>query len=394
MNTCLFSYPDILERIFHLPKSAAGERSLSNMTRLCSYLGEPQKAFSVIHVAGTNGKGSVCTKIASALQAQGYRTGLYTSPHISSFCERIQIDGILIPEDDVCRLYPQVLKAIEACGISAGFFEIATLLAFLYFREQQIEIAVIETGLGGIYDATNIVSPLLSIITSIGFDHQEILGRTLQEICHAKAGILKQNTPAVLGPTVPIAWVQPIAEKKRCRLFQSTLKSKSYDRENQEIARVALQTISERFPVESSALEVGLQKSPPCRFERHQIRGKELILDVAHNPQGFERLLELLRHRYPGAAYRFVCGFSRGKDIGECAELIQKNASAVHLVSGSHPRLAAVGEIAPYFDPKKTFLENSIQESIQNTLATHCHEIVVITGSFFIMDEARSNLPL
>lgn len=351
------------------------------MEKLCAFFSHPERAFPTIHVAGTNGKGSVCTKMAAALQCQGYRTGLYTSPHISSFCERIRIDGVPISETEICRLYQQIRE------MGAVFFEIATLLAFLYFREQKVDIAVIETGIGGAYDATNVISPLVSVITSIGYDHQEILGQSLQEICRAKAGILKPNTPVVLGKTVPAAWVIPLAEKKGCPLLQTTTAYANYDEENREVARLALEAISDRFPIQPAALKKGLQAKPPCRFERREVRGKELILDVAHNLQGFERLLDQLRYSYPHSSFRFVCGFSRGKEIGACAKLIENAASAVHLVSKNHPRLASVEELAPYFNSPA--LEASIDQGIRNAcLVSSGSEVIVITGSFFIMDEA------
>jgi len=389
------SYSSIIERIFQLPKSVQGSASFEDMMQLCQYLGSPQIAYPTIHVAGTNGKGSVCTKMAAALQQQGYRCALYTSPHISSFCERIQINGVFISEAEVCKLYPQVMDAIEACSTSASFFEIATLLAFLYFREQKVEIAVIETGIGGLYDATNVIYPLVSIITSIGYDHQELLGYSLQEICNAKAGIIKRGKPLVLGPTVPPEWLEPVAQKQKSHLYQSHFAGEDYDRENQEIARLALETISEDFPIEKSALAEGLQVRPPCRFEPY-LREKVVILDVAHNPQGFARLIDRLKVSYPGASYRFVCGFSQGKEIGAIAKLLQRQASTIHLVSGAHPRLASIEEIASYFDSNKTPLiqECSIAQGIRHACQAESQrlEIVIVTGTFFIMHEARMAL--
>ena len=359
------------------------------MEKLCSYFGHPETAFPTIHVAGTNGKGSVCTKIAAALQNQGYRTGLYTSPHISSFCERIRIDSIPVAEEEICKLYPKVLQAIETCELTPIFFEIATLLAFLLFREQNVEIAVIETGLGGLYDATNVVRPLVSVITSIGLDHQEILGSSLQEICQAKAGILKPDTPAILGKTVPTEWILPLAQEKRCPLLQTTLSHPNYDEENRATARLALQSISDQLLLEPAAITAGLQAMPPCRFERRRFAEKDLIFDVAHNLQGFERLIALLHYHFPSAALRFVCGFSKGKEIDAIAKLIEPAASAIHLVTGPHPRLAPLDELAPYFPPQKTLLENSIAKGVQNACeAAAASEVIVVAGSFFIMEEA------
>ncbi len=383
MNT----YSDILKQIYSLSKGESN-RSLSNMQRLCAHFGDPQNSFSVIHVAGTNGKGSVCEKIAAALELQGYRTGLYTSPHIESFCERIRLDSAMISEEEIIELYTEIQSKIDS---SCTFFEIATLMAFLYFQKQQVGIAVIETGLGGLWDATNVVTPLLSIITTIGFDHKEILGHTIEEICQAKAGIIKPDVPVVIGPNVPIEQIRP---KATAELYQACSEEKEYDLENQEIARLALHIIARDFPLDPAAIEEGLKAKPPCRFERHQLE-KPVVLDVAHNPQGFVRLIEQLQKEYPNHSLRFVCGFSKNKEIVECAQLIEKHASAIHLVSGAHERLASVQEIRKAFDsPRSIFLEKSIAEGIQHSLSARSEnpEVVVIAGSFFIMQEALGTI--
>jgi dihydrofolate synthase/folylpolyglutamate synthase len=355
------------------------------MQKLCALYDNPQDTFSVIHVAGTNGKGSVCEKIGKALESQGYRTGLYTSPHIESFCERIRLDDAMISEEEVVELYSEIEQKIDS---SSTFFEIATLMAFLYFQKQQIHVAVIETGLGGTWDATNVVTPILSVITSIGFDHTEILGSTLEEICQAKAGIIKTDIPVVIGPSVPYTWIRPIATAE---LYQAPEEG-DYELENEATSQLAMNLITRDFPLDEASIKEGLKAKPPCRFERHTLE-KQVILDVAHNPQGFVRLIELLQKEYPEHSYRFVCGFSKDKRIKDCSELIQKSASAIHLVSGSHERLASVEEIQKAFTlDSSIFPEKSIAEGIQHALKAPIEkpEVVVITGSFFIMQEAKN----
>ena len=176
---------------------------LENMILFNQKLGDPASAITTIHVTGTNGKGSVVYKIAKALEASGYKTGMYVSPHISSFRERITINGEMISEEDVVRNL-QMINAIEpTLPTSLSFFECVTGMAFNYFKEKKVDVAVIEVGLGGRLDSTNIINPELSVITSIGLDHQGILGNTITDIAREKAGIIKDGKPVVVGPNCP-----------------------------------------------------------------------------------------------------------------------------------------------------------------------------------------------
>jgi len=371
------TYQSVLEKTFSLSKKKGMNCSLSNIKRLCEIHNHPELAFPTIHVAGTNGKGSVCTKIASALQQAGWKVGLYTSPHIATFRERIRINGEFISETEIATLFGQI-KA------KATFFEIATLIAFLYFRAQEVDVAIIETGLGGTWDATNVVMPLLSVITSIGFDHTELLGDSLEKIAFEKAGIIKKGVPVVLGPDLPSAVLRSVARERGSPAYQSCYRDRDYDRENQETARIALELLRSRFQLTDEAIRIGLQAKPPCRFEQHQIEGKTVIFDVAHNTHGFARLLEKLDHR----PCRFIVGFSAGKDIAECARLIESKAHAIHLVSGPHPRLASVDAIQAAFSHPQLYPEETIADAIRKALQGP-EEILVIAGSFFIMQAAR-----
>lgn len=176
---------------------SAFKKDLTNIIKLCELLGNPQKQFRSIHIAGTNGKGSTAHMLASIFQTAGYATGLYTSPHLIDFRERIKIDGIYIHKNSVISFVKKVQPAIES--IKPSFFEITVAMAFYAFAKQKVDIAIIETGLGGRLDSTNIITPLLSVITNIGLEHQEILGYTLAEIAFEKAGIIKPQIPVVIG---------------------------------------------------------------------------------------------------------------------------------------------------------------------------------------------------
>jgi dihydrofolate synthase / folylpolyglutamate synthase len=199
------SYSSVLDYLFNqLPMfqrvgAAALKFDLSNITRLVSLFDNPQSKFRSIHIAGTNGKGSVSHGLASVLQEQGYKVGLYTSPHYRDYRERIKINGQLIPKTTVTRLVNRVLAEPEAAKLQPSFFEFTLALAFLYFEEEKVDYAVLETGLGGRLDSTNIVTPILSVITNIGLDHQDRLGDTLPQIAGEKAGIIKPHVPVVIG---------------------------------------------------------------------------------------------------------------------------------------------------------------------------------------------------
>lgn len=178
------------------------------MFEICEIFGNPQKSMKVIHVAGTNGKGTVSLKTATGIQAAGYKVGLFTSPHLYCFRERIKVDGAMISESDFVNLYKHVKDKIQ----KATFFEITTIIALLYFKNCECDYCVIEVGLGGTNDATNVVRPIACCITSIGYDHMEILGDTIEKIASHKAGIIKHNTPVFVQHDAPHHVFQPIAQ--------------------------------------------------------------------------------------------------------------------------------------------------------------------------------------
>src|SRR5215510_4703827 len=201
------TYQQTIDYLFHrLPMfsrigAAAFKKDLTNTITLCNHLDDPHKKFKSIHVAGTNGKGSVSHMLAAILQTAGYKVGLYTSPHLKDFRERIKVNGEEINEEYVTEFTELMKPLIEE--IEPSFFEITVAMAFDYFAKEKVDIAVIEVGLGGRFDSTNIITPELSVITNIGWDHMNILGDSLEKIAFEKAGIIKQNIPVVVGEVLP-----------------------------------------------------------------------------------------------------------------------------------------------------------------------------------------------
>ena len=222
------NYHQILEDIFarfpmyHKQGSSAYKEGLENIEELAEMAGNPQSKLVTIHIAGTNGKGSVAHLLSSYFQELNYKTGLFTSPHLVDFRERIKINGVSISEEEVIHFFKKYQSQIDP--IEPSFFEITTVHAFDYFANQEVDIAIIETGLGGRLDATNIIHPILSIITNVGLDHQQLLGNTLPKIAMEKAGIIKPDTPVLIGEpnlkTLPV--FQAVATRQNAPLYTTT----------------------------------------------------------------------------------------------------------------------------------------------------------------------------
>jgi dihydrofolate synthase / folylpolyglutamate synthase len=374
---------------------------LENALKLNEAIGHPKDNLKTVHIAGTNGKGSVATKISKSLQASGLNVGLYTSPHISSFRERISINGQMISEEAVSRLLNDIFYICESKRIPATFFEITTLLCLKYFEEQNVDIAVIETGLGGRLDATNIITPLLSVITSISFDHTEILGNTIESITLEKAGIIKSKVPVIIGPRVPFPLISQIAQSQQSECLQVAGSFLDFEEENQAVAKRAL----EKLNVSAEAIAAGIKQMPACRlqlFEHQQLKNclvkqhpKAVILDVAHNPDGLKHLFQALKRRYPNDKYRVVAALSSSKDIESCLKLIGSHADAIHLTEAPHPRAARVKDLEQTIPLSFPIAVNpNLEESITEALAEAAshHQILLICGTFFMMAAARKIL--
>jgi dihydrofolate synthase/folylpolyglutamate synthase len=257
-----------------------------------------------------------------------------------------------------------------------------------------VDVAVIEAGLGGRLDTTNVIQPILSIITSISREHTAILGESLEEIAQEKAGIIKRGIPVVIGPKARLACIEKKAEEEGSPLFLSTVESSFFDQENSAIAQLALRQLRSHFPLlEEKSISLGLQVRPPCRFE--QIG--DVILDVAHNPDGFVHLLAAFEWHYPQRPLRMLIGLSNDKEIDACLYLAAQRASHIHLVAANSSRAAHTTALKaclerigyPHYTCHSCIREGIVQASEKSAAN---QEILLICGSFFLMEEARKNL--
>lgn len=391
-------YLDLINHLLKVNLENGMKLGLQNVERLQQLTCFPDRSFSSIHVTGTNGKGSVCIKTASALEHAGYRVALYTSPHISCFRERIRVNGEMISERAIEEILPRLFKIVEEHNIPATFFEITTFLALLYFAEEKVDFAILETGLGGRLDATNIVTPCLSLITSISLDHTEILGSSIDEIAFEKGGIIKKEVPVIIGPQVPLNIIQKIADEKNCHCQQVQETSLIFETQNRLIAKAALNHLSTRFPIPKEAIERGLTACQPCRFE--VVEGQPMtVLDVGHNPDGIQHLFQTVKHHFPNQPLRLLFGLSKSKDIQGCLKLIAKQGVHFHLVEATNGRGATKeslheGLLKLGIHSSAISLQQSIAEGVQKAReeALRHDEVVVIFGTFFIMGEVRQAL--
>ncbi len=388
------AYTALLRRIFAATTNRGCRLGLTTSKELSRLSGNPENAFPSIHIAGTNGKGSVSVKIAAALQKAGYTTGLYTSPHISSYRERIRINGELISEADAARIADQ-LYHLAGTALSPTFFELTTALAFSYFAEKKVDAAVIETGLGGRLDATNILTPELSVITSISLDHTELLGTDLAGIAREKGGIIKAKVPVVLGPHVPYDHLMELIQANETTYHQVPGAFATYDAENSATAAMALSLLQKKFSLTQEAIAYGLSTRPPCRMQQVS-QDPLVVLDVAHNPNGIERLFNSIHNTYNPAKVRIVTGISANKDVHGCLAALKDKASGIHLVCSSGERGVSPQEL--YEKAIQTGIQKdqviphaTIQEGIDSAfqIAKSKNELLLICGTFFIMAAAR-----
>lgn len=383
------NYQECIEYLFERSASTKMHYDLKLMQALDALLGHPATSFPCIHIAGSNGKGSVATKTAHALMASGYRVGLYTSPHLYSFRERICCNEEPISEESVSLLLSPIFRAEAKLNARASFFELTTLLAFSYFRNN-VDIAVIETGLGGRLDATNIIQPLCTVITSISREHSHILGEELEMIAAEKAGIIKPKIPLILGPHARFASIEQRARELEAPLYFSTKTSAFFDDENQGVAQLALRQLP--LSLSQEAIEKGCAKRPACRFEQCG----NIIFDVAHNPDAFVHLLNALHTFFPKRRLHFVVGFSADKDYKSCLELIAAAAHEVHLVEANSHRAAKLTDLAVAMEQIKIpyTLHLSVKEGVRQALNSALNKgaLLIIAGSFYLMADAKEAL--
>ena len=404
------SYQEILQWMFSkLPmyqrKGAAAYRpGLDAILALDSYLGLPHKSFKCIHVAGTNGKGSTSHMLASVLQQAGYRVGLYTSPHLLDFRERIKVNGSMIPEQKVVDFVSIHKSYFEAQRLS--FFEMTVGMAFSYFKEERVDYAIIEVGLGGRLDATNIITPILSVITNIGLDHTQFLGTTRPKIAGEKAGIIKNGVPVVIGekdPETEDIFNEIAIEKKSPLLFAETIPSEyltdlkgSYQQLNVQTVIAALDFLNMKnlTPgiIQKGLLNVVLNTQLSGRWQVLNTSPK-IIADVGHNKEGLLFLSKQLQEE-SFKKLHIIMGFVKGREISPLLSLFPEDAS-YYLSCPNLERGLPVKELKNNLISEKRAIQffESLSVAYEATIkAASGKDLIFICGSTFVVAEILSYL--
>jgi dihydrofolate synthase / folylpolyglutamate synthase len=412
---------------YHRIGKAAYKNSLDNSLKLDAHFGHPHRNFKSVHVAGTNGKGSVSHMLASVLQEAGYRTGLYTSPHLKDFRERIRVDGRMIPENEVIAFTAKNSEVIKF--LKPSFFEISVAMAFDYFARSNVDIAVIEVGLGGRLDSTNIINPLISVITNIGFDHTDLLGDTLGKIAAEKAGIIKPNVPVVISETqeeIQKLFISAANEMgseisfadqnficnmeedpgmtgKRRYIIKDVIEDVSYEGatslggdyqcKNLMAVYQVYKKLKKIMPVSEEAVTEGISKVSVNTglSGRWQILGQNplTICDTGHNKEGLEYVLNQVK-RIPKTGLHIIIGFVNDKDLSIILPLFPEDA-VYYFTKASVPRALEEHILLKQADAfrlkGKAYpdVKSALNSALKNAADT---DMIFIGGSTFIVADA------
>lgn len=417
----LFSRLPMFSRI----GAAAIRPDLVNTTKLCAALGNPQRQFKSVHIAGTNGKGSTSHMLAAILQSAGFKTGLYTSPHLHDFRERIRVNGQLIAQQNVIEFTRNIQPQIEA--LNPSFFEITVAMAFDYFAKEKVDIAIIEVGLGGRLDSTNVITPELSVITNIGYDHMNLLGNTLKEIAGEKAGIIKKNIPVVVGEWLPETRIvfEEKAKREQAPIYfagdnlfvteweykGSSLAVTVANHHNDERERYELdlpgyyqtknlltvlsaihQLQQQGWNIAREAIRKGLAHSKKLtglhgRWELIHHK-PDIILDVAHNEDGIKQVLaqlEIADHHQ----LHIIIGMVKDKDISKVLALLPHTAH-YYFTRAQIPRALPESELQTL--AAAIGLKGNKYPDVNSAIASakaHAHEkdLILVCGSVFVVAE-------
>ena len=418
------TYSSAVAYLYRLQKHGI-KLGLETMTALMARLGTPQNRYRTLHIAGTNGKGSTAAMAAAMLQAAGYRVGLYTSPHLVDFRERIRVNGEMIPESRVAQLTDQ-LQALHQPELSPTFFEYTTAMAFQHFADAAVDVAVLEVGLGGRFDATNVVTPMACAITTIALDHQEYLGNTRSSIAFEKAGIIKPGVPVVLGRLEDDAWrtIEQVARERQAPMFriqenfhtdgettqQFTYRGlgMEYDgltcalegRHQLDNAACALALLEAAAPqgivITSEAARAGLQAVSWAGRLEVVDRRPTILLDGAHNPAAATALADFLTgadRLHPSRPVILVLGMMRDKDHRGFVEPLRGLVDDVVLTQADLPRSAtahelqsSLGNLLPHSHVMPSL---SDAMALARQLAT-LNGLVCVTGSLMLVGECKA----
>lgn len=419
-------YPDSVRFLYSLGNEVkTAKYGLERIRTLLAALGHPERLRRIVHVAGTNGKGSVCAMVESGLRAAGLRTGLFTSPHLIEPTERIRIDGLPVSASEFTAAFDRVHSCAEELldrgeiDFHPTYFETVTAMAFVLFHQLAVDAAVLEVGLGGRLDATNVVTPELAVITPIDFDHEALLGKSLEAIAGEKAGILKPGVPALFAAQRPEALrtlerraselaipVTRVDETWRVKNIHSHARGSSFDLENSRSMRIECPLAGEhqvgnaavaaaaldRLGVTSNAIEQGIAQARwPGRLDRVS-ESPEIVLDGAHNPAGARALAAYIARFYGGRHVILIYGAMRDKAVAEIAGILFPLAHEIIATAPDQSRAADPATIRTLTDHQNIRIAPRLADALAQVRLAPPEHAIFITGSLFLVGEALALL--
>ena len=381
----------LLKYLYSL-ESKKFKQNLINMRILLKKIHNPEKKLKIIHVAGTNGKGSVCAMLSFIFRESGFKVGLYTSPHLKKFNERIRINDKLITDKEIVKYYLKLKPYIT----NQTFFEITTAMAFLYFYEKKVDYVVLEVGLGGRLDTTNVISPLVSVITNIGIEHTDYLGNKIEKIAYEKAGIIKNNIPTVTGAKgkalVTIKKIAsnrkaPLIVNKKFKINKNDLSLKgSFQIDNASIAITTIDTLNKFYnlKINKNNVKNGLKKAKwPGRF---QFIKKNILIDCAHNPDGIKSLIEEIK-KLSYNKLILVVGISIDKDIKKIINMLNPIADYFILTKSKYHRAADPKFLSKYVKKEFKIIKDNKKALNFAKKTANKEDLILVTGSIFVVGE-------
>jgi dihydrofolate synthase/folylpolyglutamate synthase len=424
------TYPETIEFLYGI-RLFGQKLGLETMQYLLRLMGNPQESLRFIHIAGTNGKGSVAAMLHAVLSTAGYKTGLYTSPHLVSFCERFQVNGQPIAEADVVRLVEEIKPVLEKAGANPEFhaptfFETVTAIALRYFKEQKVDVVVWETGLGGRLDATNVIVPLVSVITNIAFDHTQYLGETLAQIATEKCGIIKPGVPVITASVAeePLQVIRRItaaqggnltavgrdiraarlSEDELCQRVELTGARHDYGpltipllgaHQTINCATAVAALEASGLPVTPKQVHEGLARTSwPGRFQivRHD---PTVVLDGAHNAAAADRVAATLREHVAGRKLTLILGVLRDKNYDQMCQILAPLAVRVLCVPVNSERTSEPDQLARWCKAANPAAHVTVERNLVAAYAqamVESAETIAIMGSLFLVGEALDRL--
>ena len=388
---------------------------LDNIQKICDELGNPEKKYKIIHITGTNGKGSTSTIIETVLLEAGYSVGKYTSPHILKFNERIRANGKDISDEEIALTYEKVKNAIKNIGITPTFFEVTTAMMFLYFAEKKVEYAVLEVGMGGRFDATNVADGDIAIITNVSLDHTEYLGKTIYDIALEKAGIIKEKSFVVVGDSDK-EFLKAVSEKKKTFInteekyndVKYNLNFKNFMTEiyiNEKKFNLSLfgdyqvknflcaYEALKHLGISDEIIEKAVSKVVwQCRFERFS-QNPLTILEGAHNIDGILNLKKILTHEYKSDEIVMIVSILKDKKVKEMLEVCESFSDKIILTSLSdNPRGLSGEKLLEYTDKSSVFsVEDDIKKAYETAEKSN-RRIIAVCGSFYTCERFKKEI--